>query len=86
MKIGKHDIKNPLEIIECQIAFHSRDWSTHRRDRLIYAIVFGWDNEVYKNEFGWDDDFIKEVNMLHEKWEELKQIGENLKEGSADNE
>ena len=76
MRIGNLDIKNPLEIIECQIAFHSRDWSTHRRDRLIYAIVFGWDDESCKEEFGWDADFINEINMLHKKWVALKQMGE----------
>lgn len=75
MKIGNHDVKDPLEVIECQIAFSSKDWSTDKRDRLIYAIVLGWPrDEVCKAEFGWDDEFIDEVEMLHEKWKALKEV------------
>lgn len=73
MKIGNIEVTNPLEVLECIIAFDSRDWADDKRDRMIYAIVFGWDDEVYKS-FGWDEDTIAEYKKLHERFEELKQV------------
>lgn len=72
MLIGNTDADNPLEMIECIIAFDSRDWSVNNRDRMLYAIVFGWDDETYRNKFGWDDEMIAEYKALHKRWEKLK--------------
>lgn len=73
MKIGNIEVTNPLEVLECIIAFDSRDWADDKRDRMIYAIVFGWDDEVYES-FGWDEDTIAEYKKLHERFEELRQV------------
>ena len=74
MKIGCKEVSNPLEVLECIIAFDSRDWSYDKRDRMIYAIVFGWDDEVCRNEFGWDKDTIEEYKKMHERFEKLKEV------------
>ena len=73
MKIGNIDVTNPLEVLECIIAFDSRDWADDKRDRMIYAIVFGWDNEFCES-FGWDEDTIAEYKKLHERFEKLKEV------------
>ena len=73
MKIGCKEVTNPLDVLECIIAFDSRDWSYDKRDRMIYAIVFGWDDEGYES-FGWDKDTIAEYKKLHERFEELKRV------------
>lgn len=62
---------NALESIECAIAFDVRDWSEDRRSQWIYFIVFGIDNESWKDSakrFGWDDDDRKRVESMHEQW------------------
>lgn len=74
MKIGSIETSNPLEILECAIAFSSRDWSLDRRDRIIYAIVFGWEEETYRNEFGLDEDAIEEYKKLHNSFKDLKKL------------
>lgn len=71
MKIGCKEVSNPLEVLECIIAFDSRDWSYDKRDRMIYAIVFGWDD--YES-FGWDEDTIAEYKKLHERFKKLKEV------------
>lgn len=73
MKIGNIDVTNPLDVLECIIAFDSRDWADDKRDRMIYAIVFGWDDECYES-FGWDEDTIAEYKKLHERFKKLKEI------------
>lgn len=73
MKIGDIEVSNPLEVLECIIAFDSRDWADDKRDRMIYAIVFGWDDECYES-FGWDEDTIAEYKKLHERFEKLKEV------------
>lgn len=73
MKIGIKEVTNPLEVLECIVAFDSRDWANDKRDRMIYAIVFGWDDEVYES-FGWDENTIAEYQRLHERFEKLKEV------------
>lgn len=70
--------EDPLESIECTIAFDVRDWCNDRRSAWIYAIVFGIDNEYgeidrCKRQFKWDDKDIERVKRLHAKWERLKE-------------
>lgn len=71
MKIGNTEVTNPLEVIECIIAFDSKDYAVDKRDRMLYAIVFGWDDY---EEFGWDEETIKEYKLLHERFEELSKV------------
>ena len=73
MKIGTTEVTNPLEIIECIIAFDSKDYSTNNRDRMLYAIVFGWDDDKCK-EFGWDKETIREYKKIHERYVVLKEF------------
>lgn len=73
MKIGNIEVTNPLEVIQCIMAFDSRDWFSNERDRMLYAIVFGIsDDEIeqYKN-VGYTDYYISEYKKLHERYEEL---------------
>lgn len=68
------DITNPLQYIECVIAFDSRDWAVDNRLATIYAIVFGWDgawSEV-KEQFGWSDENIERLKKFHEEWKRLR--------------
>lgn len=62
---------NPLALLEQIIAFDPRDWSVNYRDFLIYAIVFGWDKEIYR-ERGYSDERIKELEKLHARYLELR--------------
>ena len=81
------DITNPLEYIECIIAFDVRDWSEDRRLAAIYAIVFGWgsdkDNDPFdywskvKGKFGWSDEGVERLKKLHEEWERLRKEERN---------
>lgn len=71
MKIGDIEVTNPLEVIKCIIAFDSKDYATDTRDRMLYAIVFGWD--CYE-EFGWNKETIKEYKKLHKRFEELAKV------------
>lgn len=73
MKIGNIEVTNPLEVLECVVAFDSRDWAVDKRDRMIYAIVFGWNDESYES-FGWDKNTVAEYKKLHERFEKLKEI------------
>ena len=71
MKIGSTDIQNPLEVIQCNIAFDSKDYSTDKRDRILYAIVFGWPDSVYE-EWGWPKETIAEYKEMHERFKQLR--------------
>lgn len=69
------DITNPLQYIECVIAFDSRDWAEDNRLATIYAIVFGWDDESYeelKKEYHWNDEGIKRLKDFHKEWMRLR--------------
>ena len=71
---------NPLEYIECVIAFDVRDWSEDKRLAVIYAIVFGWGAEdgIYdcwsevQKRFGWSDVGVERLKKLHEEWKRLR--------------
>ncbi len=73
------DITNPLQYIECVIAFDSRDWSESNRLATIYAIVFGWgdDDDIFnawsevKERFGWSDANVERLKKFHEEWKRL---------------
>ena len=68
------DITNPLEYIECVIAFDVRDWAEDNRLATIYAIVFGW-GEAYtelQDKFNWSDKNVNRLKKFHEKWEQLR--------------
>ena len=70
------DITNPLEYIECIIAFDSLDWGIDSRHAAIYAIVFGWDDEAYtelQSRFKWSDEAVKRLKKFHEEWERLRE-------------
>ena len=78
-------IIDPLESIECAIAFDVRSWSEDRRSFWVYCIIFGIDSyeeyPEYKEEFNklakeyhWDDKDISRLRLLHEKWLRLKEI------------
>lgn len=73
MLIGNKDVTNPLKVIECIIAFDSKDYSLNYRDRMLYAIVFGWDDESY-TKFGWDNETINEYKELHRGFEKLSKM------------
>ena len=69
------DITNPLEYIECIIAFDVRDWGADSRHAAIYAIVFGWDDESgaeLQNKFKWSDEGVKRLKKFHEEWKRLR--------------
>ena len=70
------DITNPLQYIECVIAFDSRDWSENNRLATIYAIVFGWSDEAYtelQNKFNWSDEAVNRLKKFHEEWKMLRE-------------
>lgn len=70
------DITNPLEYIECIIAFDVRDWCEDSRSSAIYAIVFGFDDEGYcelQNKYHWSDISIKRLKEFHKEWERLRE-------------
>lgn len=78
------DITNPLQYIECVIAFDSRDWAEDNRLAKIYAIVFGWggdDDNIFdawsevKERFGWSDAHVERLKKLHEEWKRLRKEG-----------
>lgn len=73
MLIGSEDVTNPLEVIKCIIAFDSKDYSTNYRDRMLYAIVFGWDDESY-TKFEWNEEEINEYKKLHKQFEDLSNL------------
>ena len=77
------DITNPLQYIECVIAFDSRDWSGDNRLATIYAIVFGWggDDDIdawseVKEQFGWSDANVERLKKFHEEWKRLRKDNE----------
>lgn len=80
MIIGNRDVTNPLEVIECIVAFDCKDYSARPRDRMLYAIVFGWDDEEYTR-FGWDNETINEYKELHKRFEELSRIDDQPQVG-----
>lgn len=74
------DITNPLQYIECIIAFDVRDWSEDNRLATIYAIVFGYgddDDDIYdawsevQERFGWSDATVERLKKFHEEWKRL---------------
>lgn len=79
------DITNPMEYVECIIAFDCLDWSTDPRHAAIYAIVLGWDgedgnDECYidlQNRYKWSDEFVKRLKNFHEEWNKIRD-GEQL--------
>lgn len=69
------DITNPLEYIECIIAFDVRDWCSDSRLSAIYCIVFGMSDDGYRElqeEYHWSDKAIERLKKFHEEWERLK--------------
>ena len=69
------DITNPLEYIECVIAFDVRDWAEDSRLAAIYAIVFGWGDDGWsyvKERFGWSDEGVERLKKFHEEWKRLR--------------
>lgn len=79
MKIGNIDVQNPLELLQCIVAFDSRDWFADKRDRMIYAIVFGIHDEEddeYRR-VGYSDEMILEYKRMHERFEQLKEVDFN---------
>lgn len=69
------DITNPLEYIECVIAFDVRDWAVDNRLATIYAIVFGWGDEAYtelQNKFNWSDEGVNRLKKFHKEWERMR--------------
>lgn len=76
-------VENPLDSIECAIAFDVSDWTElGRRAAWVYCIVFGIeDDEEYiadlKKKFPWDDKDIARLQRLHKKWKELKDAPAN---------
>ena len=72
MRVGDIDITNPLEILECILAFDSRDWSTDKRDFMIWAVVFGWNDESYAKK-GYSPDTAAEWKKFHEKYVKMKE-------------
>lgn len=63
---------NPLEEIATIIAFDSRDYSTHYRDAMLYAIACGWDKSSYdefRKKFGWTDETVTRLKQLHKIFE-----------------
>lgn len=73
MRIGIKEVTNPLEVLECLVAFDSRDYGTAKRDRMLYAIILGWDDASYKS-FGWSEEEIKEWKQMRERFERLKEV------------
>ena len=73
MKIGNKEVSNPLEVLECIIAFDSRDYSVNYRDRMLYAIILGWNDDSYE-EFGWDKEVIEEYKLMRKRFEQLKEV------------
>jgi len=69
------DITNPLQYIECVIAFDSRDWAGDNHLATIYAIVFGWDDawSEVKEQFGWSDENVERLKKFHEEWRRLSE-------------
>ncbi len=74
MKIGSLDVENPLDLIECIIAFDSKDWFADKRDRMIYAVVFGISDECKEayRKVGYTDEMIDKYNTMHKMWNDLK--------------
>lgn len=73
MKIGNTEVTNPLEILECIVAFDDRDYSLDNHDRMLYAIILGWDDDSYKK-FGWSGKDIEEYKLLRKRFEELREV------------
>ena len=73
MKIGCKEVTNPLEVLECIVAFDCKDYSVRKRDRMLYAIILGWDDDSYK-EFGWSKEDIEEYKLLRKRFEQLREI------------
>ena len=70
MRVGNTDVKNPLELIQIIMAFDSRDWFTDKRDRMLYAIVFGISDESVAEyeRVGYDQDMIDEYRLMHDRY------------------
>ena len=73
--MGVEDITNPLEYIECIIAFDVRDWCSDSRLSAIYCIVFGMSDDGYRelqDKYQWSDTAIDRLKKFHEKWVRLR--------------
>lgn len=70
MRVGNTDVKNPLELIQIIMAFDSRDWFADKRDRMLYAIVFGISDESVAEyeRVGYDQDMIDEYRLMHDRY------------------
>ncbi len=78
-KINPNRTLNPLESIECTIAFSSRDMSSDKRDAWLYGIILGWDDESleeFQEKFNWTDLTIKRLRILHENYKSMASVSE----------
>jgi hypothetical protein len=75
MSKGANKTLDPLDSLECTIAFDVMDWSEGKRHAWIYGIVFGWDNKSFK-EFEdkeyWGRPASKRLKKLHKNFLKLK--------------
>lgn len=66
---------NPLEYLECLIAFDPKDWGEYNRDAIVFAVTLGWNDEAYAElqaKFKWSDSFVELLKAQHEDWEHIK--------------
>lgn len=66
---------NPLEYLECLIAFDPRDWGEYNRDAIVFAVVLGWDDAAYAElqaKFKWRDSFVELLKAQHREWEHIR--------------
>lgn len=69
------EICNPLEYLECLIAFDPKDWGACSRDAIVFAVALGWDDEDYSElqaKFKWPDSFVELLKEQHADWEHIK--------------
>lgn len=71
------EICNPLEYLECLIAFDPKDWGEYNRDAIVFAVTLGWDDEAYAElqaKFKWSDSFVELLKAQHKDWEHIKSL------------
>lgn len=73
MKKDEDFITNPLEILECVLAFDNSLDYTLRHNSMLYAIVFGYTEDKYK-ELGWTEESIQEYKEYHKMFDMLKKL------------
>ena len=73
--------KNPLKYLHDKIACSSKDWSSSKEDREVYAIVCGWydddgewDHDICCNQFGWSKEKSDFMKRLHEEFKKYEQM------------